>query len=795
MENIKLNKIYEDNIKDNIKETILQYLVYWKWFILSLLICLSIAFIYLRYSKNIYQTSAQVKILDNTEGKMALPSDLNSLFSSNKVNLENEIGVIKSQRLLRRVALALNLTTTYYSDGKIISSELWGNSPFKIIWLNTQDKINPKKVEFSIELETKGYRIVSEDHLSDQIFKFGQKNKVAEQSFILVLEDKELAEKDAKRQFTINRIPLSFVVEDLSNNIKVASTTKKSELLSLVLNGENKDKSEAIINTIIDEFNKDGVFDRQLISQRAIDFVNERFIYLISELDSIENNKQVFKRENDLSYLPEDAKATVSRKSITESEYFSLETQIAIAKLLEDVLKKDGTFELLPSNLDIKNENINLLIADFNKTILERNKVLQSAGPQNPLVLAFSDKLIELKQNILNSIRVLQKQLFVSINNVESLKQDNASLLSSIPAKEKILRSIDRQQNIKETLYLFLLQKREEASVSKAITTPSVKVVDYAISSFKPIAPKKNIIYVVALFLGLLIPIVIIFTIQILDTKIHNKQDFDRLAPEIPVVAEIPFIKKDQQIIKSNDRSILAEAFRILRTNITYLMPIKSNGECPVIFVTSSIKGEGKTFVSVNLALTLSSLNKKVLLIGSDLRNPQLHKYLNILKNRTGLSNYLYDPRTDWKSLINEKAFDNEFLNIIFAGSVTPNPAELLSNGRFEELLSILKKEYDYIIVDTAPTILVTDTFLISQLADLTVYLTQADFTDKKLLTYSLDLKMQGKLKNMAYVINKVGNSKGYGYGYNYGYDYGYEEDDELVSKKSKWFRLQKKKQ
>lgn len=789
MENIKSNRLSDDTVKVNVKETILHYLVYWKWFLLSLFICFSVAFIYIRYSKNIYQTTAQIKILNKKEGRMDLPSDLNS-FLSTKVNLDNEIGVIKSQRLLRRVVVALNLTTTYYFEGKIVSSELWGNCPFKVIWLNTQDSIMPKEVQISIELEKEGYKIVSEDKLSNQIFQFGQKNRAAKQSFILVLEDKVIPEEYIKRRFTINRIPLSFVLEDLSNKIKVASTTKQSELLTLVLDGENKGKSEAIINAIIDEFDNDGVVDRQLISQRTIDFVNERFIYLIGELDSIENHKQVFKKENNLSYLQEDAKETVLKKSITDSEYYSLETQIAIAKLLEDTLKKDGTFELLPSNLDIKNENINLLIADFNKTILERNKVLQSAGPQNPLVLSFSDKLIELKQNILYSIRVLQKQLYVSINNVKSLKQDNASLFGSIPAKEKILRSIERQQNIKETLYLFLLQKREEASVSKAITTPSIKVVDYAISSFNPVAPKKYTIFLIALLLGLIIPIIIILIIQILDTKIHNKQDFDRLAPEIPVVAEIPVIQQDQRIIISNDRSVLAEAFRILRTNLTYLMHIRSNNGCPVIFVTSSIKGEGKTFVSLNLAISLSSMNKKVLLLGADLRNPQLHKYLNIIKNRIGLSNYLYDTKTDWKNLINKKTFNNEFLDILFAGSITPNPAELLLNGRFEELLNILKNEYDYIIVDTAPTILVTDTFLISQFSDLTIYVTQADYTDKKLLNYSLDLKNQGKLKNMAYIINKIGNSKGYNYGYNYGYD----DEDRLEPKKAKWFRFLKNK-
>lgn len=795
MENIKINTTPEDI---NIKVMLLQYLVYWKWFVVGVGLCLAIAFTYLRYSKDIYQTSAKIKILDNSQGGMKLPSDITSLFSNKKVNLDNEIEVIKSQRLLERVAVALDLNTTYYSEGNVKSSELWNDRPFKVIWLGLPDSVYRKKVKFSIEFQKEGYRIVSEDKLSNQIFQFGQKNKVSGQSFILLPADNLIVNKRSKERFTINRIRLSEVVEGLSNSILVVSTAKQSEVLSLVLTGENKDKSEAIINSIIDEFNKDGVTDRQLISQRTIDFVNERFIYLSSELDSIENKKQVFKKDNKLSYLLEDAKATVARKSVTEGEYFSLETQIALAKLLEDTLKKDGAFELLPSNIGIENENINTLIADYNKAILERNKLMQSAGAKNPIIVEFSDKLVELKQNILYSIRVLQKQLFVSINNVKSLKQDNTNQFGSIPAKEKILRSIERQQNIKETLYLFLLQKREEASVSKAITTPSIKVVDYAITNFIPIAPKKNIIYLAALLMGILLPFGVVFMIQLLDTKIHSKQDFERLAPDVPVVAEIPYIHEDHRIISNNDRSVLAEAFRILRTNITYLLPIKSNGECSVIFTASSIKGEGKTFVSLNLALTLSSMDKKVLLIGADLRNPQLHKYLKINKNRMGLSNYLYDTRTDWKNLINEKVFDNEFFSMIFAGSVPPNPAELLSNGRFEELLMILKKEYDYIIVDTAPTILVTDTLLISQLSDLTVYITRADHTDKKLLTYSRDLKIQGKLKNMAYVINNVGGSKGYGYGYsygygygyNYGYGYGYGEEDEIAPKKSKKSKL-----
>ena len=795
MENIK-NTIDTEGI--NIKEIFFNYLMYWKWFVVGAVLSFFVAYTYLRYTPNIYQTTAKIKVLDNSKGAMKLPSDITSLFSNSKVNIENEIEVIKSHRLMELVALNLNLNTSYYSEGNIVKSELWKNKPFKMIWLDSKDNVYNNKLSFSIKIEKNGYKIASGDTINSQLFQFGQRNKLSGQSFILAIEDKSVIKKSINGKFTVKRTPLSFVVENLTNSIQVSSTAKTSEVLNLVLSGGNQDKSEAILNSVVEVFNQDGVTDRQLVSQRTIDFVNERFVYLSTELDSIENQKKIFKKDNNLSFLPADAEVTVTKKSLAEGEYYNLETQVALAKLLEDTLKKDGAYSLLPSNIGIENENINTLIADYNKAVLDRSKMLVSAGVKNPMVLEFSDKLVELKQNILYSIRVLQKQLSVSIANIKSLNQDNSNLFSSIPGKEKILRAIERQQTIKETLYLFLLQKREEAYVTKAITTPSIKVVDYAITNYIPISPKRSIIYLAALLVGLLIPFAIVYVLLLLDTKIHGKPDFERLAPDVPVVAEIPFIKEDQRIITNNDRSTLAESFRILRTNIIYLLPLKKEGECPVIFTVSSIKGEGKTFVSLNLALTMSTMDKKVLLVGGDLRNPQLHKYLNINKNRIGLSNYLYDASTDWKSLINENIFDNPFLNIIFAGSVPPNPAELLSNGRFEDLLTILKKEYDYIIVDTAPTILVTDTLLISKLADLTVYITRADYTDKKLITYSRDLKVQGKLNNMAYVVNNVGGEKGYGYaygygygysygyGYNYGYGYGYGDEDDVEIKKPK---------
>jgi capsular exopolysaccharide synthesis family protein len=280
-----------------------------------------------------------------------------------------------------------------------------------------------------------------------------------------------------------------------------------------------------------------------------------------------------------------------------------------------------------------------------------------------------------------------------------------------------------------------------------------------------------------------------------LDNKIHSKQDIERVVPETPVIAEIPNIKGDQMYVTDNDRSILAESFRILRTNINYVLPFKPTGEGQIVYVTSTIKGEGKTFTSVNLALILASMQKKVLLLGSDLRNPQLHKFLNLEREQKGVSGYLYDTSIAWKSLVHERQLGNNHLDVILAGSIPPNPAELLSNGRFELLLNEVKQEYDYVIVDCAPTILVTDTLLISQLADVTLYLTRAGFTETRLLQFSKELKQLHKLKNMSYVLNNVGDSKSYGYNYsyNYGYNYGYEKDDDYKVKKSFIGKLKKK--
>jgi capsular exopolysaccharide synthesis family protein len=388
--------------------------------------------------------------------------------------------------------------------------------------------------------------------------------------------------------------------------------------------------------------------------------------------------------------------------------------------------------------------------------------------------------------------------LEVSLSKNNFIKKSSDQKFSAIPNNEKILRQIERQQNLKETLYLLLLEKREEAAINLAITSSSMKVIDYALTNANPIAPKKGNYYLISILIGLFIPFIIIFIILLLDDKLHTKEDVSKIIKDKIIVAELPHIDGDVKLTTVNDRTVLGEAFRILRTNLAYVFPVKTDKLGQAILVTSTIKGEGKTFTSLNLGISFSVINKKVLLIGTDMRNPQLHTHLNLDKNESGLQNYLHDPNTDWHSIIKKNCLpDISGLDIIISGAIPPNPAELLSNGRFETLINEAKKEYDIVIFDSPPTLLVTDTLVISNLADTTLYVVRSDFTPKSILEFSVSLSDRGKLINVVYVINNVGyNYKGngykygYSYNYNYGYGYGYSSSDKKKSFLKKLFPI-----
>jgi len=453
-------------------------------------------------------------------------------------------------------------------------------------------------------------------------------------------------------------------------------------------------------------------------------------------------------------------------------------TQMELSNTMIDYMKNADRDELLPANIGISNESVGSAVNNYNELILYRNKLLQTSTPKNPVVKSVNEQIAQMRNSILESLENSKNALRIAMKDLNMQENIISSKISQVPAKEKIFRGIERQQTIKEQLYLFLLQQREEASIALAATADRAKIVDSAYGPQEPVSPKKSLIYLGALLAGLLVPFGGIYSFNLLNTKVKGRKDVERHLKSIPIIGEIPKVQKgDSDLIKHNDQSIMAEAYRIFRTNLQYLFinKLEKNEEGKSLIVTSTIKGEGKTFVAFNLALTLALTGKKVVLVGADIRNPQLQRYLpEHLKSKKGLTEYIVYEDLQVADVVAQSEY-NENLNIIVSGAIPPNPAELLMQKRTSTLVEELRKQYDYIILDTAPAMLVTDTILINKLADITLYVVRADYTDRRLLDFAKDAIEDGRLTNVAMVLNNVALNN-FGYGNKYGYAYSREE-------------------
>ena len=765
---------FEEEESFEIKEILQKYLRYWPWFVLATVLCIGIGYAYMRWAPIIYKSQAKIKIIDESQEVDIASSALSLLGGGSKVNLENEIEILKSYRILSQVVNELHLDISFYEVGNVKTRRIWA-PPFQITKQIAADSIRKSK-PYIIELGAKGITITDTDENTYTANLNEPEQSTEGLPFsIKMVEGIDPVFYDGIT-YKVVFSPLKSTVLALAESLEVQATNKDSEILSLSLQSESMDLNEAILNTLIEKFNQDGVLDRQLVSQRTLNFIDERFLYLSQELDSIEGGKESFKRSNNLSYIEADAGMSLQRKSETEEEVIKLENQISISDILKETVINQSDYGLLPANIGIENASLNNLVAGYNEMALEREKLLPTVGANHPTLQNLNGQLERAKVNIIKSVNIYGTQLKNSLRQLKLEESRAGSVFSRLPEKEKMLRSIERQQSIKENLFLLLLQKREEAAISYAVTAPTVKVVDYGLTNDIPVSPKKTMVYALSLLAGMFLPFAVLYIRFTLDTKIHDRNDIEKVTTDIPVVGEIPFFKDVKKKLELNDRSIMAESFRILSTNVNYLLDDKDKGLAQVVMVTSSIKGEGKTMLAHNLSLAYASLNKKVLLIGADLRNPQLHNFYNISVNHKGLSDYLNDPGMNWKDCVVASGADNPSLQICFGGSVPPNTPQLLSGSAFEKFITAAKKEFDYIIVDTAPTMLVTDTLLISKFADATVFVTRSGLTDKRLLDFSKNLHKTKKLKNMAYVVNGVGNGKAKGYNYGYGYGYGSEK-------------------
>ncbi|WP_034919468.1 GumC family protein [Gillisia sp. CAL575] len=764
----------------NLREELEKYLRYWPWFLISLILCIVFAFLYLRYSTPIYQTKATIIIKDEKKGgimsELSAFEDMGILSGMGGGNsIENEMGILRSKQLITDVAKKLQLNVRFYAEGDVNTTELYVNKPYEIQILqeNQEELLEAQNYSIINETET-GLTLQNELTEEELNLNFGE--PVSLDFATIVINKAENFKGKIEDPLQISFTTVASVADSYRGKIHLNLTDKNSSLIELNLDDPIKVKAQQILDQLILEYNRQAIEDKNLVATNTARFIEDRLDIITGELDSVETGKEEFKESNQLTDIQAESQLFIENASDFNKKRQDINTQLELSNAMLDYLSKDSDSDLLPSNLGISESGVNAVISEYNTLVLERNRILRGSTLKNPVVVDLNSQIDQIRANVLQSLSRMRSNLQIAKADLDSQAATMGSKIASVPGKEKQYRGIERQQNIKEALYLFLLQKREETSLSLAVTAPKAKIVDRAYSLREPVSPKRKIILLAALILGLLIPFLFIYLKNLFNNKIESQKDMQRAIKIIPLVGEIPKVaRKEEDLITKNDRSVLSEAFRILHTNLQYLLVNAGDTEgANVLFVTSTVKGEGKTFAAFNLALTLANSGKKVLIMGGDLRNPQLQRYEMDSKQFKGISDYLVDASLSLTSLIKQSQLHSN-LDLLASGSIPPNPSELWRTPKAHSMFEDLKSEYDYIVVDTAPVMLVTDTFLINKYADLTLYVVRAGYTEKKLIEFAIDAKKDGKLHDVSFVLNDV-KLANFGYGNKYGYAYGVEK-------------------
>ena len=783
LEPVSFSKAQDIGPPKDFKELFLKYFYFWPWFVLGLSIALVSSYFYINSAAVIYTTNARIKIIN----EKSIPEsfmEVSIVFDKPKINIENEIAVLKSYRLTEEVVRALDLNINYSHEG-LINRNTIKNTPFKVEYKFNKDSIKTA-LNFKITIEEAGYTIKKEDTeevIYTNNFWFDSDNE----NFPIQISPKNnfnITELK-KENYFVSINPIKTATNIYINKIKIISDNEKANIIILSLDGYNSLQNELILNKLITVYDNDGIRDRKEISKSTFSFIDERLEYLLSELEIIEKNKKEYKISNKISYRRNDASIASNERLSKDNTLFEIESQLLLLEDIKNLIfsNKSSEFELLPSNIGLTNSNINSLIDNFNNSVLEVYEYKQSAGENNPKLKLLKATILEVKRNIINSTDGYAKQLKTSLKQIKKAQIITNSTFAEIPKKENILRKIERKQELKENLYMMLLRKREEAAIKFGITTSNVKVIDFGITDPLPATSNKEI-YLIALVIGLLIPFVIIYLLFLLNSKIFESKDITAVTKEIPILFEIPLFK-NEQLKNLTEKAHQQEVFRTLMYNTLFIKPKGTEDSGTSILVTSSISGEGKTFIAINLAKSLAEKGEKVVLLEGDLRNPKIHKFLNLEKTGKGIVNYVLDSQLNINEITTSFSENVSSFDIIFSGKASSIPPTILANLRFEELISKLKNKYDYIVIDSAPTHLVSDTLVFAENTDITLFITRFKYTDKKLINFSTKLAKERKLKNMAYVINGMQKSS-----YSYGYGHGYSTN---TIENKKWYVFKKR--
>lgn len=744
----------------------------WKWFLLSILICGGIAWYNYARAPLVYFRSATVIIKDPSNKASTSGLDRFDNFI-NKVNVANEILQFRSKKLMREVVQRVHADVSYQIKDGLRSNELYNESP---VLVSLPDALPEQSFSFTMTL--KDAKTVTLSDFSGieakPSYEVALNDTVAiiEGMNVVVTATNYLRDSWLNTPIRVQKLPVESMVNYYKNALGIQQEEEEASILTLALKDSSPARAEDVLNTLITVYNEEAIKEKNQVAVNTANFINERLIIIERELGNVESNLESFKQRNQIVDIASSAGMYMTESQKYNADAMELETQLRLANFIKDYLTDPSKeTDLIPSNTGISDMNIENQISLYNAAKLKRDHLIDDSSVNNPVVQELNNSLRAMKQSIIRAVDNMIVSLNVKRNDAQNREMRAQDRVTAIPTKERQMLSIERQQKIKEALYLFLLNKREENALSQAMADNNARVIDGAEGSNAPISPNRNRILLLGLLVGIALPGAVCLAILFMDTRVHGRKDIEGVI-SVPYLGEIPLDKeamkdhrKKVMAVKEQGDDIVSEAFRILRTNMAFLS--KKDKPAQVITFTSFNIGAGKTFIARNLSMSLAYLKKRVVMVDLDIRKGTLSRHFG--HYHVGVTNYLSDNTVKVDDIIQHQ----EGFDLIPAGILAPNPAELLMDNRLDELMSELRTRYDYIIADNVPVGLIADATIANRIADLTIFVVRAGKLDRRQLPDIEKLYQDKKLKNMALLLNGA-NPERHGYGYSYGYGYGY---------------------
>lgn len=766
MENLEFWQEKEEDF--NLKLFLLKYLRHWYWFVLALVVALGGAFFYLQFTVPIYKVSASILIKDEKKGigggnEMLKELDL---FNGNKI-VENEMEVLKSRSLMEKVVDGLNLTVSYFDEGPFRDAELFQKSPVTLNYTQLQEIAYEEPIYIRI-VDGQHYELLTKKQEVLGTYIFTQPVSSAYGRFRVFLVQPKMATKG--RTIKVRFSPRNTLIEAYIKGLQIELVNLKSTLIQLSVDTGLPEKGQSILTKLLDVYTFSALEDKNLEASNTLRFIEDRLKLITGELVLVEKDVESYKTSQGITDLSTEANLFLEKVKENDTKLNEVDIQLKVLEGVERYLQ-NGQGTVAPASLMVTDPILTSFIEKLSELELQKEKMARTVQPGNPFLETLNTQISNTKQAVRENVNNQKNGLLVTRTSLAGLNKRFEGSISRIPRKEREFVTIQRQQNIKENLYLLLLQKREETALSYASTVTDSRLVDKPYATPAPIKPNTKVIYLVALLLGIVVPAAVMNIRELLNDRVQSRKEIES-ETGLPVFGEIALKPKEikTNLLDVQSRTFIAEQFRLLRTNLQYINPDnKHKGN--VILLTSSTSGEGKSFITLNLAISIATLGKRVAVLELDMRKPKLTKYLGLSRDK-GISNFLAGA-ADPMEIAKKTEIENLFL--ASCGPLPPNPAELLSNGKMETLLATYREYFDYILLDTPPVGLVTDALVLAPYIDTCFYIVRHEVTVKKDLTILADLKKFNKFKSINVIFNGVNyrNSQEYRYGYGYGYKYG----------------------